>query len=39
MVETHINPNEALSDGNQQMDKNEFLEFMKIFQKFLDLGI
>ncbi len=39
MVETHINPDEALSDGNQQMNRDEFFDFMKIFQKFLDLGI
>ena len=35
MVETHINPNEALSDGNQQMDKNEFFEFMKKFYNII----
>ena len=35
MVETHINPNEALSDGNQQMDRDEFFEFMNKFRNFI----
>ncbi|MBR0518262.1 3-deoxy-7-phosphoheptulonate synthase, partial [bacterium] len=37
MVETHINPNEALSDGNQQMNREEFFDFMKKFEKFLSI--
>ena len=34
MVETHINPNEALSDGDQQMNRKEFFEFMNNFEKY-----